>query len=166
MNNGLLKEKQFMNPANVGIYFDANTLNQEQNNLSRNINSGSGQRKNQKRGVSVGFMGGNSNKVNVPANPINTVRKPTPKNNNIYSTVPHIPPSQNPKNKQTIPNTDKTFQKNTTNKIPITLNTLLINGYDAKGSSGVSAHNLRKILSIGNSDYNSNSLYTKNTSYK
>lgn len=28
MNSGLLKEKQYMNPANVGIYFESNTLTQ------------------------------------------------------------------------------------------------------------------------------------------
>lgn len=90
----------------------------------------------------------NSNKVNITSNIITSVRKTNSKNNQ-FTTVTQIPLNQNSRIKQTnIP--EKNIGK-LNNKIPITLNTLLINGYDSKGNTAVSANNLRKILSVGNS---------------
>ena len=139
----------------MGIYFQPNT----EQGLSRNACS-KDQRKNQtnpKRAGSIGIMG-HSNKNETGSNLINSVRKTATKNY-TFTTVTNIPINQFQKNKTT--NIDKLGHN--PGKIPITLNTLLINGFDMKSNNGLSTQNIKKILSMGYDNYNSNTVINSGT---
>ena len=93
----------------------------------------------------------NCNKSEMGSNIISSVRKAA--KNYTFTANPNIPLSQVQKQKTT--NIERAVCN--PSKIPITLNTLLINGLDMKNSD-VSAQNIKKILTMGYGNYNSNTI--------